>query len=272
MKKPPVILYPLYLACLLFTHACSDTGRDLTLRIAVSKIPADTNCYVPWMESAGQRLEAINLYPLGIDSAVRLLETCDALLLTGGPDIHPANYGRPEDSARCEDINLYRDSLELALIEAALTSGIPVFGICRGLQMLNVALGGSLIIDIPSDFGRDIKHRIGEDYSARHEVVPVGGSRLDRIASGRAGSIVSAHHQGIDRPGDRLLIVAYAPDSLPEAVEWDNIGKNGRFLMAVQWHPERMEYGEALSGGLAREFIRNAKSYHETKDKKTGRK
>jgi putative glutamine amidotransferase len=272
MKERSSLLYPLYLACLLIIHACSYTSRDPVFRIAVSKMPADSNYYLPWMGSTGHSLEAVNLYPLGVDSAVSLLGTCDALLLTGGPDIHPANYGRPEDSARCEDINVYRDSLELALIREAGRTGMPVFGICRGLQVLNVALGGSLIIDIPSDFSGEVTHRIGEGFLARHEVAPVAGSLLYGIAAGRAGTVVSAHHQGIDRLSDQLNIVAYAPDSLPEAIEWELNGQGGKFLMAVQWHPERMDYSEALSGGLAREFIRNAKCYHETKDKKTGRK
>ena len=100
------------------------------------------------------------MYGMTIDSALFILSTCQGLLLTGGEDVNPAFYGKLNELSKCEAIDNYRDSLELALINQALLVRMPVFGICRGEQILNVALGGTLLTDIPTDAGTKVAHRL----------------------------------------------------------------------------------------------------------------
>ena len=204
------------------------------------------------------------MYPLGIDSALSLLKTCDGVLITGGEDVFPGVFGKIEDTARCGSIDRYRDSLEFALIDAAIANKMPLIGVCRGLQIINIALDGSLIIDIPSDYDTTVTHRQNDWINCYHPVHLIPESQLFEITQTMAGDVASNHHQGIDDLGKGLFISAYAADSLPEAIEWKNRG-NKSFLMAVQWHPERMDTLDLLSAPIAKEFLREASIHQENK-------
>ncbi len=164
-----------------------------------------------------------------------LLDGVDALLLSGGADIHPANYGQAPDPW-LEETQPVRDDVELALVRRALELGIPILGICRGLQVLSVAAGGTLFQHLPDAIGHsDHRRRIGSfDYN-RHPLTVDGTSRIAFIEGSRCFERASHHHQGVDRVGDDAQVVAWSPlDGLPEALEMSG----HPFAIAVQWHPE----------------------------------
>jgi gamma-glutamyl-gamma-aminobutyrate hydrolase PuuD len=130
------------------------------IRVAVSKT---SPAYEAWLKKVEPGVVIISMYGHRIDSAIAVLSTCSGLLLTGGEDVNPARYGKEKELIKCEEIDNYRDSLEFALIEKAVASEMPVFGICRGEQILNVALGGTLLTDIPTDAGIAVLHRSSSD-------------------------------------------------------------------------------------------------------------
>jgi putative glutamine amidotransferase len=187
------------------------------------------------------------------------------LLITGGEDVYPGIYGKINDTARCGSFDRYRDSLELKMIATAFENGIPLFGVCRGLQIINVALKGSLIIDIPTDYNSKVKHRQDDWQNCYHTIFPVEATNFNVICEGEPGEVASNHHQGIDKLGKKLQISAYAADSLPEAIEWDVRGEKA-FLMAVQWHPERMDTLHHLSASIAKAFLLEAESFRDDKE------
>jgi putative glutamine amidotransferase len=148
------------------------------------------------------------------------LHTCRGLVLAGGSDVEPSRYGQPNIAAKNPDPE--RDAMELRLIGEALESGLPILGICRGAQVLNVAFGGTLVQDI------------GESHTgARHGVSFEEGSKLAAIA--RPDTVNSRHHQAIERPGEGLRITARSvADGVVEGIE----AVDRPFVLAVQWHPE----------------------------------
>lgn len=237
----------------LLAISCSNNN---TVKIALSH---SADSYVNWIKNADSTIVCIDLYNLSIDSATEVLQNCSGLLLTGGADVSPVRYNNASDTSRCS-MNLRRDSLEFALIDIALKHKIPIMGICRGEQILNVALGGSLIVDIPSDYGTSVIHRKKDTYKCFHNINVKKTSLLYKLSKADSGIVNSNHHQGIDILSDKLNIVARTNDSLPEAVEWKNpIGKS--FLMAVQWHPERLDRDNILSLPIAKKFIDEVKKY-----------
>jgi len=167
----------------------------------------------------------------GIGAAVSRL---DGLLLTGGGDIDPGRYGA-QPHPRTSRVSGPRDAAELEVLDAALAAGMPVLGVCRGMQLLNVARGGTLCQHLPSDAG----HAPAPGTFGAHPVRVAAGTRLAAIigASGAGVDVPTAHHQAIDRLGDGLVATAWAADGVIEAVE-PAAGNVEQFLLAVQWHPE----------------------------------
>ncbi len=233
------------------------------VRIAISKEKSDksTTKYADWLLRHNTDIEYFNLYPMGIDSAIQVLKTCNGLLLTGGRDVFPGNYGKVDDTARCGSFDRYRDSLEFALIDVAVENKMPIFGVCRGEQIFNISQGGTLYIDLPTDFDTIVKHRLPDWSRAYHPVRLMKNTMLSNICEGtRQGDVVTSHHQGIEKLGTNLLISAYAEDNLPEAIEWkDKSGKG--FLMAVQWHPEATDTLDPLSAPLAKKFLAESANF-----------
>jgi len=232
------------------------------LKIAISK---ESNNYTQWLLRNDSTIQTFNLYGLKPDSAIQVLSNCNGLLLTGGEDVYPAYYGREYDTLRCGAFDRYRDSLEMALIQFATTHNIPVMGVCRGEQVLNVALGGSLIVDITEDFDTSVIHRQDDWMNCFHVVEAVEPSLLTVISGAILDTVTSNHHQAIDQLAPPLVICAYATDSLPEAITWLHPEGKG-FLLAVQWHPERMTTHHPYSDPLAAQFLSEASKYQpETK-------
>ncbi|MEH0469099.1 gamma-glutamyl-gamma-aminobutyrate hydrolase family protein [Streptomyces sp. B21-097] len=149
----------------------------------------------------------------------------DAVVIAGGPDVEPGRYGAEPDP-RTGPPARERDAWELALIEAALTAGLPLLGICRGMQLLNVALGGTLTQHLDG-------HIEAVGVVGRHPVVPVPGTLYGRVVAEET-SVPTYHHQAVDRLGTGLVASAHAADGTVEAVELPSAG----WVLGVQWHPE----------------------------------
>jgi len=180
------------------------------------------------------------------ESVERLVGIAHGLVLTGGEDVDPALYGQ-EPHPALDSVNPARDQVELAALRAALARGIPVLAICRGIQLLNVALGGTLYQDLPSQRAGDVLHEQGAPVGHRwHHATVQAGSGIETILGTRELFINSFHHQAIDRLAPSLRAVVWASDGVVEGVE----GKDHPWLYGVQWHPER---GEAESPGDERD-------------------
>jgi putative glutamine amidotransferase len=247
MKK---IWLPLFLLIILSWSCSNELLKRKPVRLALSSA---TENYIKWIQRTDSTVQFFDLDSLDIISAIEVLATCDGIILTGGEDVEPYYYGHIQDSAICE-CNPRRDSLEFALIKKAKKLKIPILGICRGLQIFNVAQGGSLIPDIPSAYPSAVVHRC-EDYTkCFHHVKVVENTLLKEICSADTGWVTTNHHQAIARLGEDLKISAYSSDGLPEAIEWTDPKDKG-YLMAVQWHPERMKKGNPLSDPIAKTFL-----------------
>jgi len=183
------------------------------------------------------------LAPVGPDAIDSLLGRLDAVILSGGPDLHPSAYGAlPHPELGPTEPELDRFELELA--RAAVTRRLPVLGICRGMQVLNVALGGSLHQHLPERFGHhDHLRARGSFDGADHDVRLTAGSLAARAAGEELHATKSHHHQGVDRVGDGLAVTGVATiDGLPEALELPG----GAFVLGVQWHPEADERSRVI--------------------------
>lgn len=178
------------------------------------------------------------LIPLGlsISDLSNLLHRLDGILFSGGGDIHPNRYGSTMHPL-VDDIDADRDQVELELLQMTLQANLPFMGICRGLQLVNVGLGGSLYEDIQDQHPQQARHQFGgekpRDYLA-HWVNIDEGSRLAEILKTGSKQVNSLHHQGIRQLSPALRATAFSPDGIIEAVELPNYP----FGLAVQWHPE----------------------------------
>ena len=197
------------------------------------------------------------LIPLNLskDDLDALLFRLDGILFTGGHDIDPRKYGG-QLHPKVKNVDHTRDEIEIHLVEAAVESDKPFMGICRGLQVINIAMGGSLYEHLPDQFPGDVthdNHHLARDFLA-HIVRVEPDSRLSRIISKDQVQVNSLHHQGIRRLAQELLPIAYAPDGLIEAFE---LPKHP-FGLAVQWHPEDLQEHEAMRR-LFQTFVRSCK-------------
>lgn len=171
-----------------------------------------------------------------------IYERLDGLFLTGGVDVDPARYGEAK-ADRCGRTDVDRDAVEFQLLHWAMRDSKPVLAVCRGFQVVNVACGGTLFQDVPSQCPTMIKHDYfppesgtpGRDYLA-HEITVSPTTRLGACLDAEKATVNSMHHQGIKTLAPNLTASAWAPDGLIEGIE----GKNGHYLVAVQWHPEEI--------------------------------
>lgn len=180
----------------------------------------------------------------------------DGVLLPGSPtDIDPVRYGaepHPKLGRRYPE----RESTDLVLLEQAEKMNLPLLGICFGVQSLNVYRGGSLIQDIPSLVTGNETHDVDDDAGqpARHLVRIAKESLIGRLAGNEQIAVNSYHHQSVQKPGRNLRPVAFAPDGVIEAIE----DTSGRFMLGVQWHPERGWQNDEFSKALFRSFVERA--------------
>lgn len=181
----------------------------------------------------------------------RAFEGLDGLLLPGGPDPHPSLWGEPVHPATVVDAA--RDRLEYALLAGCIDLGIPVLGVCRGLQVINVGLGGTLIQDLPY---APIDHRGPADRTVlAHELSLREGTRLHALTGRTTLSVNTRHHQAAGRVADPLIAVGWAEDGCVEALEWAGADY---WLAAVQYHPEDLVASEPAHLRLFTEFVAHA--------------
>ena len=177
---------------------------------------------------------------------------CDGLVLSGGIDIDPSLYGGAREYKRSPagGWELDRDLFEQAVLRMAWERELPVLGVCRGMQLINITLKGTLVQDL--GIGGDGVHEANAGIDKKHGVRMEEGSLLAGVTGCLAGEVNSAHHQAIDELGEGLRINCYAEDGTIEGIEWAE--EEGRsFLLAVQWHPERM-----LANGFEDAFLYRA--------------
>jgi putative glutamine amidotransferase len=191
--------------------------------------------YVSAVQGAGGIAVVLAPDPELADDPSEALQLLDGLLLAGGADIDPSSYGavsHPETDAG----PLERDAFEIGMASAAIELDLPVLGICRGMQLINVACGGTLLQHLPESQGHEEHRRVlGSFDGADHDVQTVDGSLVSRVTGEHTHVTLSHHHQGVDRVGEGLVISARAGvDGLPEAIEMPD----RTFVLGVQWHPE----------------------------------
>lgn len=190
---------------------------------------------------------------VGVEAPEQILSRVDGLMLTGGGDVDPKLYGEaPHETFQAAETG--RDEFELALARAAVARGIPLLAICRGMQVLNVAMGGTLFQDIPSQVTGALPHAVPQPRAGgAHEVWIAEGSRLsellkDHMEDGETCHVNSRHHQSVKEVANGFDVTATAPDGVIEAMEKPGPG----FCVAVQWHPENFwrtgEFRELFEG------------------------
>jgi len=182
-----------------------------------------------------------------------VLELLDGLMLAGGADVDPATYGQLPHPDTTDWI-AERDAFELALTARAFERDLPLLGICRGMQVMNVARGGTLLQHLPDVLGHDGHRRSTGTFEGNdHDVALTPGSLAERAAGEPVHPTKSHHHQGIDRLGDGLTVTGWARgDDLPEAVE----DGSRRFALGVQWHPEADETSRVVGA-----LVESARDY-----------
>lgn len=185
------------------------------------------------------------------------LQTLHGLVFIGGGDINPDVYGGAA-TTHLYGVSDIRDAAEIHLMKKVLQTSMPVLAICRGMQVLNVALGGTLHTHLPDVYGTKVLHRSEDGQAVHHDVHTVADSRLNQLI-GDVTDIVSYHHQCVDKLGNGLRAVSHAADGVIEAIELE--GKDN--LIAVQWHPE-MNFAESTSQqSLFQHFVEDAKRYQQ---------
>jgi len=210
-------------------------------QIGISFTTTHLNNYVRWF-SQDDLQHDVELVVLSATNTLHDLERCHGFILTGGVDIHPSLYnGEVDYPHQPKQFQLDRDHFEQQLFFFAQENHKPVLGICRGLQLVNVLQGGSLVQDLGEE--HNALHKAAEG-DKQHEVILAAGSMLHQITGALSGRVNSAHHQVMhsEKIGQNLKATAWSagPQSVIEAIEWEN-PNDKPFLLCVQWHPERME-------------------------------
>jgi putative glutamine amidotransferase len=228
------------------------------LRIGLTYTGSDEkhDNYARWLQGEDAEIEIVRL------DAGGSLSECDALVLSGGVDVHPDLYGGAQKYPGAGEWRPKRDAFEAAALRSAFERGLPVLGVCRGLQLINVVLRGNLTQDL-GEKGDTVHEAKGEDK--QHGVVVEEGSLLREMVGAGRGLVNSAHHQAIGNVGEGLRVNCRADDGTIEGIEWaEPAGRS--FLLAVQWHPERM-YVNGVGDvpfyrAIREEFVKAIKDNH----------
>lgn len=215
--------------------------------------------YTTYVDSLRRAGAVPVLIPPQPENADQIVAELDGILLAGGFDCDPALYGE-EPHPTVETMDPRRQSNDLELARAARARGIPTLGICLGLQVMNVAAGGTLVQDIDSAMETEIQHASIPEDRARHEVMVEQGTQLAAILREQEMNVNSSHHQAVGDVGQGLRVTAHAPDGIVEGLEDPKLP----FYVGVQWHPEDMS-GEGSAAKLFGAFVEAARKYAEEK-------
>jgi putative glutamine amidotransferase len=222
--------------------------------------------YERWIKSSNEDVAIVMLKPGdGEDSFV---SHCDGVILSGGEDVQPSLYGKPEyiSQYNLTDFNPARDTFELRVIKEAEEFKVPILGICRGSQLGNVYFKGTLVPDLPSK-GKT-SHSGGPKTDTIHGVKLTENSRLHQIIGVTEGEVNSHHHQATDKPGKAdkpgkgLIATAISDDGVVEGLEKAK-KHDEEFFLLIQWHPERMDANNPFSGKLKDAFLKACNEYNQ---------
>lgn len=185
----------------------------------------------------------------------QLVDCLDGFLFAGGPDVHPFLFGE-QTQAFCGEVSPARDHMELTLLPLVMAAGKPILGICRGIQVINISLGGTIYQDIPSQWNKDsdfpIAHSQVFSYTLpAHRVDVTAGTRLAHIAQDTVLQVNSMHHQAVKDVAPGLIVCGHGPDGLIEAVEKPDYP----YLLGVQWHPEYLREKDAAAMRIFQSFV-----------------
>ena len=212
--------------------------------------------YLTYVESLRKAGAIPLIIPPQPENAAEIVEQLDGIVLAGGDDCDPSLYNEERHPKCVELMDVRRQENDLSLAKLAREKGIPTLGICLGLQMMNVASGGSLIQDIDSQVETEIQHASKPEDRARHDVLIEQGTQLSTLLPAVECNVNSSHHQAIGRVGGGLRVTAHAPDGVVEGLE----DPRHPFYIGVQWHPEDMN-GEHSATKLFEAFLKAAKQY-----------
>lgn len=215
--------------------------------------------YSKWLIEAHPDAHIVHLDEYALEDIEPIVKTCSGIVFTGGEDINPSSYGQSERLKDCT-VDDIRDAREMKMFEICTSFHIPILAICRGEQIINVFSGGTLIVDIPSDIQSDIEHRSVNGIDSFHEILIQPGSLLRKIVKTDSIQVNSSHHQAVQHLPPMFTASAYSHDDIIEAFEWADPNGNS-FLLAVQWHPERLDYSHPCSLSIAKHFLMEAESY-----------
>lgn len=205
------------------------------MKIGISKCDSKFDKYLNWLDKYGIEYHILDYS--SPEKGHELFKDCNGLILSGGVDIYPEIYCDWDTVETRGSYKPERDGFELKLLENAISRNIPVLGICRGCQLINVYFRGSLIFDIEEIRGTNHR-KISDTQDRMHKINIYQNTLLSDIVNLEETEVTSSHHQSIDRLGEGLIVNAKAPDGIIEGIEYaDKSGKN--FFLAVQWHPER---------------------------------
>jgi len=216
--------------------------------------------YLTYIEALRQAGAIPVLVPPQPENASDLVSGLDGLLLAGGEDCDPSAYGEERHPTVTEVMDVRRQGNDLALAKSAREHGIPTLGICLGMQVMNVAGGGTLVQDIDSQVETEIRHASRPESRARHDVMVEQGTALAKILPAVELNVNSSHHQAIKDVAEGLHVTAHAPDGVVEGLE----DPRHPFYLGVQWHPEDMS-GEGSATTLFGAFVDAARRYAEEK-------
>lgn len=227
-------------------------GADVITEEGTSDRAAGFLTYVDALRRAGATPVII---PPDAQAAIDLIDVLDGIVLAGGSDCDPSVYGQ-ECHPTVVPMDERRQSHDLALARLARAHGVPALGICLGMQMMNIAAGGTLIQDIPSQLASEVSHAAEGETRTRHDVRIVEGTRLAWILAQRELNVNSSHHQAVGEIGGSLRAAAHALDGVVEAIE----DPHHPFYLGLQWHPEDMK-SEASADAVFATFVAAAREH-----------
>jgi len=247
------------IAFALLLSSCNNDNKQIitakTTKLAISKAHGSSGYeqYKKWIKHHDSTIIIYDLYDLSLDSALSIMNIVDGVIISGGPDVNPSLYNEDSLAHICEVPDNYRDSLEFQTIEYAYSHLLPILGICRGQQILNVYFNGSLIADIPTKHGTSVTHRCKAKECLHKIIMDADNTNLGYL-KGDTILVNSYHHQAINRIAESFDIVAMSEDSIIESVCLKSYINYPSFFLAVQFHPEHL-IDTKVSNTIATNFI-----------------